>query len=184
MNTDADLHTRIDRLERTVRRAHTLSIALAAALVVTLLVAAQNASNLTYDVVRTKLLVIEDSAGRNRIVLGAPMPDVRRQVGMQILDPAGQEQFGLGLKPDGAVSMGFDTKPGVGNPANRERLNMGVSPTGRGWIRFLDNDTRAKMFILLDQSDNGVVQFLDWTADKRIFVKEEGFKGQREFEWK
>jgi hypothetical protein len=184
MNLELSLNDRIDRLERAVRRAQQLSVVLGGALLVTLFVAARRPNLISQDVVRTKLLVVEDSAGRDRIVLGAPMPDRRGQVGMKILEPAGEEQFGLGLKADGSVSMGFDTKPGVGNPANRERLNMGVSPSGRGWIRFLDNETRAKMFILLDQGDNGVVQFLDWTADKRITVKEQGFKGQREFEWK
>jgi hypothetical protein len=184
MTAELELHARIDRLERAVRRSYQLSIVLGAALLVTILVAARTTNQQTQDVVRTKLLVVEDSAGRDRIVLGAPMPDRRQQVGMQILAPGGEEQFGLGLKADGSVGMGFDTKPGVGNPANRERLNMGVTPTGRGWIRFLDNDTRAKMFVRLDDSDNGVVQYMDWTAEKRIFVKEHGFNGQREFEWK
>ncbi len=146
MSSNSGYDVRLARLERTVRRLHVVSSILGTTLLFTLFLAAHSPVQRS-DVVRTKLLVVEDSTGQERIVLGAPMPDGREYAGMKILDPTGQEQFGLGLKKDGSMSMGFDTKPGVGNPANRERLNMGVSSTGHGWIRFLDNDTKAKLLI-------------------------------------
>jgi hypothetical protein len=183
MSPISSYEVRLARLEKAARRSRLVSWILGTAFVFTLFFAAR-APVQRSDVVRTKLLVIEDSTGQERIVLGAPMPDGRGYAGMKILDPSGQEQFGLGLKRDGSVSMGFDIKPGVGNPANRERLNMGVSSTGHGWIRFLDNDTKAKVFLQVDGSETGVLQFLNWTADNRILVKEQSFNGQKEFEWK
>ncbi|MBI4502968.1 MAG: hypothetical protein HY700_17645 [Gemmatimonadetes bacterium] len=134
------------------------------------------------DVVRTKVLIVQDNDGRDRIVLGAPMPDGRQYVGMKILNAGGAEQFGLGLKTDGSVSMGFDTKPGVGNPANRERLNLGVSATGQGWIRYLDNQTRARMWLMLDSADTPVVQFWDWPDNQRIMVRQMAFVGETNME--
>jgi len=107
------------------------------------------------------------------------MPDARNYVGMKILDPNGAEQFGLGLQPDGGISMGFDVRPGVGNPGNRERLNLGVTPTGQGWIRYLDNDTRARLWVMLDASNRPVAQYFDWPDDQRIVVREVGFGGER-----
>jgi hypothetical protein len=112
------------------------------------------------------------------------MPDGRQYVGMQVLSPEGAEQFGLSLNVDGAVGMGFDVKPGVGNPANRERLNMGVTATGQGWIRYLDNQTRARLRMALDSTDSPVVQFLDWPDDQRILVRQLGYAGETSLEWK
>jgi hypothetical protein len=128
-----DLKARVDHLERSVRRTTSVAAVAGVALLATWVMgAARHASPQPQDEVRTKLLVIQDSQGRDRIVIGAPMPDPRQYVGMKILDPGGAEQFGLGLRNDGSISMGFDAKPGVGNPANRERLNMGVTPKGPG----------------------------------------------------
>src|SRR5206468_10179838 len=127
-------------------------------------------------------LIIEDGSGHERIVLGAPMPDGRQYVGMKILNPDGAEQFGLGLKMDGAVSMGFDTKPGVGDQRNRERLNMGVTATGQGWIRYLDNQTRARLRLALDSADTPSIQFMDWPSNTRIVVRQVAFTGDTTFE--
>jgi hypothetical protein len=103
---------------------------------------------------------------------------------MKILNPDGAEQFGLNIKPDGSVGMGFDVMPGVGDPRNRERLNLGVTATGRGWIRYLDNKTRARLWIMLDSADAPVVQFLDWPDDQKIVVRQIGFTGDTTLEWK
>jgi len=136
------------------------------------------------DSVRTRLLVVVDSQGRERIVLGAPMPDGREYVGMKILEPGGAEQFGLGLKVDGSVSMGFDTRPGVGDPRNRERLNMGVTARGQGWIRYLDNRTRARVHLHLDSTGAPQLQFLHWPDDRRIIsVRQLSFSGDTILEW-
>jgi hypothetical protein len=54
---------------------------------------------------------------------------------------------------------------------------MGVSATGRGWIRYLDNETRARMWLMLDSADTPVVQFLDWPADHRIVARQLAYAG-------
>lgn len=77
--------------------------------------------------------------------------------------------------------LGFDTKPDVGDERNRERLNMGVTASGQGWIRYLDNRTRARLRIALDSADAPAVQFLDWPDDKRIIVRELGFRRDTTF---
>ncbi len=80
--------------------------------------------------------------------------------------------------------MGFDTKPGVGDPRNRERLNMGVTASGQGWIRYLDNRTRARLRLGLDSADTPALQFLDWPDDQRITVRQLAFSGDSTLTWK
>jgi len=181
---DEILRARVERLERTVRRTRVMAMTVTIGLVATWITgAAWRPAPAMQETVRTRLLVVEDADGRDRIVLGAPMPDGREYTGMKILDPDGAEQFGLGLRTDGSIGMGFDTKPGVGNPANRERLNMGVTAAGQGWIRYLDNQTRARMFVRLDSADSPVVQFLDWPDAQRIAVRQLGFAGEERLDW-
>ena len=176
---------RLEHLERRIRRIRALAVGAGIAVLATWITgAAWQEAPQVKGAVRTRLLVIEDAQGRARVVLGAPMPDGRQYVGMKILNPDGAEQFGLGLKTDGSVSMGFDTKPSLGNPANSERLNMGVTATGQGWIRYLDNGTHARLRIALDTADVPAVQFLDWPTEHRIVVRELRFAGDTTLEWK
>jgi hypothetical protein len=184
MSSDvANLTARLERLERAMLRTRLFAAAAGVGLLATWLTgAAPLQEPERRQTIRTRHLVIEDAQGRDRIVLGAPMPDARQVVGMKILDSAGAEQFGLALKPDGSVGMGFDVRPGVGNPANRERLNLGVTATGQGWIRYLDNQTRARLWVRLDSTDTPWVQFLDWPDDTRILVRQIGFAGERTVE--
>ncbi len=185
MRNDAThLVARLDRLERTAGRTRVFAAVAGIGLLATwVAAAARQQEPVRQDVIRARLLVIEDERGRDRLVLGAPMPDGRQHTGMKILNPDGVEQFAVSLKPDGSVGMGFDTRPGVGDPRNRERLNMGVTTTGQGWIRFLDNRTRARMFVTLDSADVPWVQFLDWPDDQRILVRQIGFSGEVTLEW-
>jgi hypothetical protein len=178
------LIARVERLERSVRRTRMFAVTATLGLLATWTTgAAWRQSPAPQDAIHTRLLVIEDADGRDRIVLGAPMPDGREYTGMKILNADGAEQFGLGLRTDGSVGMGFDTRPGVGNQANRERLNMGVTATGQGWIRYLDNETRARMFLRLDSADVPVIQFLDWPDEQRIAVRQLGFAGEERLAW-
>lgn len=186
MPSDGDsLAARLEHLEQSTRWTRLLATAAGIGLLATWVTGATwHLASQRQDTVRTKLVVVEDAQGRDRIVLGAPMPDGRQYVGMKVLNPDGAEQFGLGLKSDGSLSMGFDTKPGVGNPANRERLNIGVTATGQGWIRYLDNQTRVRMWVSLDSGDTPSVQFLDWPDNERILVRQVGFSGEKTLERK
>jgi hypothetical protein len=185
MNPDSSLLVaRIEQLERTVRRMRFLVSAVAIGWVGTWLIGATWPPQTGANVLRARAFIVEDAQGRERIVLGAPMPDGREYVGMKILNAEGAEQFGLGLKPDGSVGMGFDTRAGVGDSRNRERLNMGVTATGQGWIRYLDNHTRARLRLVLDSSDAPVLQLLDWPDDQRILVRQLGFGRDTILVWK
>lgn len=167
---------RVEEAERTARKARLLAALALGALAATWIVGFVSSPQQTANEVRTRVLVIEDAEGRDRMVLGAPMPDSRQVTGLKILNPDGAEQFGLALQENGEMAMGFDVQPGVGNPANRERLNLGVNPTGQGWIRFLDNQTRARMWVSLDAEDQPRVQFLDWTEDGAILARTLGYE--------
>jgi len=185
MNSDTlRLTARLEHLERAISRLRLVASAAGIALLSTWLLGARWKSQSSPDVIRAKVFIVEDAQGRERIVLGAPMPDPRRYVGMKILNAEGAEQFGLSLKADGGVSMGFDAKPGVGDQRNRERLNMGVTASGQGWIRYLDNQTRARLRIALDSLDAPSLQFLDWPDERRITVRQLGFAGDTSLEWK
>lgn len=178
-----DVSTRLAQLENSLRRSRCLTALFVAVVIATWAVGGSADDPMTLRTVRTEQVIIEDAQGRDRIVLAAPMPDGREQVGMKILDPNGAEQFGLGLTPDGSISMGFDAKPGVGNPANRERLNMGVSGDGSGWIRWLDNNTRARMFIRTDSSGTAMLQFLEWPDKEKIVVTQITAAGDTTLIW-
>lgn len=136
------------------------------------------------EVLRLRRLIIVDEAGRDRIVLGSPVPDpmegrrASASTGMVIHDADGSERFGLGVKGDGSVSMGFDAPASVGDPRNRERLNMWVSPKGHATIRLLDNQTRAKIFIYVDAEERAWLDFPEWSDQRVVSHKRIGFGSQ------
>jgi hypothetical protein len=123
----------------------------------------------TSDIVRTRQLVIEDSAGRDRIVLGAPMRDNFKRVspttGMAIRDTAGNERFGLSLKQGGDIGMGFDAPPCTRQPCNPERINISASNSGGAQIRFLDRETGVAARMELAKDDREYLRFMKVTDD-------------------
>jgi hypothetical protein len=123
----------------------------------------------TSDIVRTRQLVIEDSAGRDRIVLGAPMRDnfqrMSPSTGMAIRDSAGNERFGLGLNQRGDIGMGFDAPPCTRQPCNPERINITASNTGGAQIRFLDRETGVAARMELAPDDRVYLRFMKVTDD-------------------
>lgn len=120
------------------------------------------------EAVRTRRLVVIDSAGVERIVLAAPLPDPRdgrrRQAtaGMVINDPDGWERVGVGVDEGGGVGMGFDAAPGVGDPRNRERVNLIVRPDGHAEVRLLDNLTRVQARLRVSEDETAVLEFPQW----------------------
>jgi hypothetical protein len=91
---------------------------------------------------RARSLIIEDSSGRPRIVMGAPIPDRNAagnpRAGLIIHDAAGVERFGLGLQESGGLVVGLDAPPGKGDDRNRERITLGPTRTAEAtsvsWI--------------------------------------------------
>jgi hypothetical protein len=91
------------------------------------------------DTLRVRQLIVEDTDGRARVVLGyLDAPGNTRRIGMRINDPKGAERFGLSFREDGTMGMGFDAPPGTGDDRNRERINIVADEKGGAHIRFLD----------------------------------------------
>ena len=167
------LSERVDRLQRQLNRSRRGSAVLVALFVVAAVTAWRQPPR-SYESIRTKLIIVEDAKGRDRIIIGAPRPDPRGSVGMQINDTLGHERFGLGLQPSGRMSMGFDAPPGAGDDRNRERINMWADQHGGAAIRFLDRNTRLKSIWQLDAENRVWLEFTDVT-DREFVRRKIGF---------
>ena len=121
----AELRARLDRLERKAKRYRLGAIAGALALTLSAgatLADSAGAQEAAADVLRLKGLIIEDSAGRPRIVMGAPAPQVAgrdRQdalTGIVYLDENGADRLTFGAYPDPMLESGTVARrvPGAG----------------------------------------------------------------------
>ena len=90
--TDRDRLTRLESECRRLRIALVLLAVFVVATATTLHPRAQQAR----DVLRARGLIIEDEAGRQRVVLGAPIPENQQttRTGLKILDESGVERWG------------------------------------------------------------------------------------------
>ena len=172
-NELTDLRNRIESLERLIhrkrRRTAALLLGLAAIWLATAIGAAQDTR-----VIRARTLVIEDQEGRDRVVLGAPVPDIKGggrvspSVGLVINDAEGLERFGVGLQANGRMVMGFDAPAGTGDPRNRERINIVADAKGGAYIRFVNRKTFVPGRLILDEKDRFYLEFLDFPDGKTI----------------
>ena len=142
-------------------------------------------------VIKTRGLIIVDEKGRERVIIGAPVPDPpiegRKRVnpahGMIILDQQGYERFGVGLMDNGQMAMGFDAPPGKGDDRNRERLHFVADPEGGAMIRFLNKKTSVPGWLRLGEDDNLYLEFIDVQKDKNKVIKKRiGMNGERTVE--
>jgi hypothetical protein len=121
-------------------------------------------SGSSQDPLRAKGLIIEDSTGRPRIMIGAPIPDRNAggnpRTGLIINDAAGVERFGLGLLESGRMVMGLDAPPGKGDDRNRERLTLVADENGGSYIRFLDRTTSIPARLYLDDQNRVWLEFI------------------------
>lgn len=134
-----------------------------------------NAGRTAPDVLHVRGLVVEDAAGRPRIVLGAPVPDPKEgrrnapATGMVINDTAGYERFGLGLNAaTGSMGMGFDAPPGTGDDRNRERINLYADGRGGATIRMLDRETWVRARLAVDEENHVALEFLKFPTGERV----------------
>jgi hypothetical protein len=134
------------------------------------------------QVLRIRGLVIEDAAGRDRIVLGAPLPDPQGRVspatGLVINDDEGAERFAVGLLENRRLVMGFDAPPGTGDPRNRERITIVADDDGGAYIRFLNRKTGVSGRLILAADDRMYLEFLD-ARDGKTTIKRIGFAGEQ-----
>ena len=180
------MNARIDRLERRLR---VLGIATTAFAIVAL--SALTLPSVTAQgqaqVLRARGLIIVDEQGRDRIVIGSPVPDPKEgkrlnpSTGMVINDVNGYERFGLGLTQDNRMLMGFDAPPGKGDGRNRERINIVADENGGAYLRFLNRRTSVVGRLIVDDSDQFYLEFLDF-PDGKILSRRVGFKGEQTVE--
>jgi hypothetical protein len=142
-------------------------------------------------VLKTRGVVIVDEQNRQRVILGAPVPDspaegkkrINPASGMIILDPEGYERFGVGLMDNGQMGMGFDAPPGKGDDRNRERLHFVADKDGGAMIRFLNRKTSVPGWLRLGEDDKLYMEFIDVQKDKnKVIRKRVGFSGEETVE--
>jgi hypothetical protein len=142
-------------------------------------------------VLKTRGVIIVDEQNRQRVILGAPVPDspaegkkrINPAHGMIILDPEGYERFGVGLMDNGQMGMGFDAPPGKGDDRNRERLHFVADKDGGAMIRFLNRKTSVPGWLRLGEDDKLYMEFIDVQKDKnKVIRKRVGFSGEETIE--
>lgn len=147
-------------------------------------------TNEIQPVLRTRGVVIVDEQNRERVILGSPVPDppgegkrISPGHGMIILDPEGNERFGLGLMDNGNMGMGFDAPRGKGNDRNRERIHIVADKDGGAMIRFLNRQTGVPGWLRLGEDDKLYLEFIDVQKDKnKVIRKRLGFNGEETVE--
>jgi hypothetical protein len=152
---------------------------------------AANQTGEVSPVIKTRGVIIVDDKGRERVILGAPVPDspaegkprINPAHGMIILDPQGYERFGVGLMDNGQMGMGFDAPPGKGDDRNRERLHLVADPEGGATIRFLNRKTSVPGWIRLAEDDKLYLEFIDVQKDKNKVIRRKiGMNGEQTVE--
>ena len=139
------------------------------------------------QVLKARGLIIVDERGRERIFIGAPVPDPKEgarrtpATGMTINDPAGFERFGLGLFDDNRLIMGFDAPRGTGDERNRERITISADAKGGGYIRFLNRKTSVPGLLQLGEDDRLYLDFVDVQPTK-VIRRRLGFTGEQKIE--
>ena len=165
------MEKRLAQLERT-NRILVGVISTTFLLVCSAVAAAFSQSAPAQESLRTRSLIIEDAAGRPRIVMGAPIPDRQAvgnpRAGLIINDAAGIERFGLGLQDSGRLVMGLDAPPGKGDDRNRERLTLVADENGGGYIRFLDRTTSIPARLYLDEQNRVWLEFIGAQANEIV----------------
>ena len=142
-------------------------------------------------VLKTRGVIIVDEQNRQRVILGAPVPDppgaggkrISPASGMIILDPEGYERFGVGLMDNGQMGMGFDAPRGKGDDRNPERIHIVADKDGGAMIRFLNRQTGAPGWLRLGEDDKLYLEFIDVQKDKnKVIRKKISFNGEETVE--
>ncbi len=152
----------------------------------------QNGGEQTPQVLRARGLVIVDEQNRERIILGAPVPDpphigkrINPAHGMIILDDKGYERFGVGIMDNtGQMAMGFDAPHDPANPKkNAERLHFIADGKGGAMIRFLNRQTGVPGWIRLGEDDKLYFEFIDVQKDKnKVITRQLSMDGDKTVE--
>ena len=166
------IETRLTKLERTNRILVGILSTTFLLMCSVLLAGFSSQSASSQAPLRTRSLIIEDSAGRPRILMGAPIAEANAagnpRTGLIINDAAGVERFGLGLQESGRLVMGLDAPPGKGDNRNRERITLVADENGGSHIRFLDRTTSIPARLYLDDQNRVWLEFMGTQANEIV----------------
>ena len=168
---------RLQRLEYQVRTLKGIAM-VATVLAVVLAFVPRPQAQQSAEALRVRQLIVEDAAGRARVVLGPlDQPGNSRRLGIRINDTAGAERFGLSFMEGGSMVMGFDAPPGTGVDANRERITIVADEKGGAYLRFLDRRTNVVSRMYLDEQNQAWMQFSDFTRTPPV-IRRYGLTGE------
>lgn len=147
---------RLQRCERWMPIA-VVSWVITIALAATMLSKEHRSGQSAFGTIRTRSLIILDAAGKERIVLAAPLPDPivdgerkKRRVGVsaaiQIKDADGTERGGIASEDDGSFMFGIDDEHG------HERAHLFYLPKEGSGV-YLQSPKGGETFSLLNPSD-------------------------------
>jgi hypothetical protein len=171
-----DVMNRIRAVESQLRR---LRVVLAGAILAATAIGLSAWRSSQDRVIRAQQLIIQDEQGRDRMFIGRHSTFGGQRapsIGMAINDTVGFERFGMGLRPNGRMSMGFDAPLGKGDDRNRERINIIADEDGGAQIRFLDRATFVKGRLTITPDNRFVVEFLDF-PEKEVRSRLVSFAG-------
>lgn len=155
--TDADriasLQTKLSRLQLVTG---VLGLGLAAVLL------AGAARNPVQDEVKARRIVLVDSRGVERVVLGEDTGRQQgRSAGIILFDDTGAERGGISTFDNGQVSMALDAPVGVG-ASMRDRLGLVVDKNGGAAIMLNNNDTGVPVRLVANAEGGGGLELIEF----------------------
>jgi hypothetical protein len=183
------LTARIDELERRWRWTASLALLLGAAVLVA---ACAATGGKPVDILRARGIVITDSAGNARVVLGAPMGDVTEDarladtVGLVVLDATGKLNVALGagtplVYGDGSVEKRYQDETGftIYDPRNGgERGGMGVNADGSAVVCLDYDHPKEAVCMSVAAGDEYAAVMLNGTPNEQVYDRVGLFLGQ------
>jgi hypothetical protein len=159
---------RLERLETEVRRMR--AVAIAAVIGAVAFVGLASFRGAREDVLHVRGIVVEDAAGKPRVLIGAPVPNSAQRKrtdaasGIVILGEDGLDRLQLGLV--GAPQMGGKVQPRIAaatglmvcDPAGNERAGFGYLANGQvGWGLDYDGQEAIVAAVIPDQHLAGIL---------------------------
>jgi hypothetical protein len=147
---ETDLHTRIERLEKRLKLFQVISFAAGIILAATLYVALQSQviNNISGKVLRVRGLIVEDQNGRERVLIGAPIPNVAgrkrkdEMAGVLILGENGVDRVGIAADPTPDPQIKGTVRGRIGTGAGLYVNDKDGNERGGFGFGVLDNNDR------------------------------------------
>ena len=178
----ADLQERVERLEQSLIRLGVIVVGVVAVSAI-IVYSAHVRSAPEGRVLRVGGLIVTDSAGRDRILLGAPIPgsESRRRddpsVGLLIMDERGVDRLAVASPtpdPQGGTRVSPATGIQLNGPEGEERAGFSVMEDGRATMVLDHEEDRGEavgMFVLPEQGLTGLlVNGVRGSPRQRVFL--------------